>query len=361
MDRTETAALLARLDAVRGLSGREEAVGEAIGKEMEGLFDEAGHDRLGNRLFTRRGRRGGPTVLLAAHMDEIGFLVSGIDEGGFVHFVPVGFHDERLLQNQMLRIDTASGAVYGVTGAGDPPYEHKGEHPETPRMGEIVLDIGARSREEAEAMGVCPGDPVLNAREGRLLGKRVFTGRAVDNRAGCAAMIGAMRLLAEAQLPATVVACASVQEDLGAKGIGAVGARVKPDIALALDVCPAVTDGRIPGGSIPHTRARIVQGGGPAVQIYDWSPGSLLGHAVSPRLYGRLLNTARRRRIPHQAEVTLDCGTDAAVLAPAGVLAGGISIPCRYLHSAAGTVDIGDVYYAAVLTAEFIKSLSDPL
>lgn len=356
MDRTEIADLLARLNAVRGLSGREEAVGDAIAEEMEGLCDETGHDRLGNRLFTRRGRRGGPTVLLAAHMDEIGFLVSGIDEGGFVHFVPVGFHDERLLQNQMLRIDTASGAVYGVTGAGDPPYEHKGERLEPPGMGEVVLDIGARTREEAEGMGVRPGDPILSARDGRLLGERVFTGRAVDNRAGCAAMIGAMRLLAQTALPAEVVACASVQEELGAKGIQAVGARVKPDIVLALDVCPAVTDGRI-----PCTRARIVLGAGPAVQIYDWSPGSLLGHAVSPRLYGRLLHTARRRRIPHQAEVTLDCGTDAAVLAPTGVLAGGISIPCRYLHSAVGTVDIGDVYYAAILTAEFIKSLADPI
>lgn len=357
MNQNEIYRLLHSLNGISGVSGSEQAVGEEIARHLTGCVDWMYEDALGNRFFVKKGRQN-HAVLLTAHMDEIGFLVCGVNEDGTIRMLPVGFHDARLLKNQVMSIFTKSGEIVGVTGAGTPPHEQKTKTPPDFTLEDLVLDIGAKNREEALKMGVEIGNTISGTRGGIRLGQRLYCGRAVDNRAGCAAMIAAMKLLKERETQATVIACATVQEEIGAKGARAAGGALQPDLALSLDVCFAAEH-----GSGEQNRAYCRLGGGPAITLYDWSPGSLMGNIVPRRLYEALLETAARHGIPCQTEVTLDCGTDACELAVSGrgILTGGINIPCRYMHSAVGTVDLADIENTARLAAGFIGELEKPM
>lgn len=358
MNTNDILSLLTSLDSVPGVSGHEEAVGERISRLLRESIDDEWRDAVGNRFFLQRGKDPTFKILLCAHMDEIGFMVSDIDDEGYVHVLPVGFHDPRLLLNQQMTIETQSGHLQAVTGSGKPPHELKGCSPPAFQFSDLRLDVGAHTPEEAQEMGIATGDIVYNSRQSLLLGKHTFCGRAVDNRAGCAAMIAALRLLSEMEHRATVVACASVQEELGVKGARAAGHALAPSIALSLDVCFGAVD-----RAITPSHSRVYLGKGPAIQAYDWSPGSLLGNVVPSRLWRRLAQSALQHHIPYQLEVTLDGGTDAAEISFSGnsILTGGINIPNRYMHSSVGTVDLRDVLDTARLTAAFIRELKGPI
>ena len=218
--------LLAALDAAIGVSGDERLVADVIAAELEGHHDEHESDPLGNHYFTRRGSDGGPTVMLCAHMDELGFIVQHVEDEGFVRIVPVGFHDARMVVDQDLAIHGKKGAVHGITGAKPahvlPPDEAKKAIP----IDQLHVDLGTTSREETEALGVRVGDLATFARTGLALnGTRVFSGKAVDDRAGCAVMVEVMRRLGDRHA-ATVVGVAAVQEELGIRGAGPAATRV---------------------------------------------------------------------------------------------------------------------------------------
>lgn len=357
MNRNETVEILTALDAVAGVSGYEDAVGDTMASLLNGCGLQETRDTLGNRFFIKEGRRTDFRVMLSAHLDEVGFLVSDIDDDGYVTLLPVGLIDARLLPGQVLLVDTTQGPVAGVTGFAAAPHEHKGETLPAVTMADIRLDVGARSRAQAMGMGISPGDPAVCDRGSRMLGRNTFSGRAVDNRAGCAAMILTLRRLRETAPQATIIACGSVQEELGVKGVRAAAASIRPDIAITFDVCFASMS-----DSPTYGRARALPGRGPAIQAYDWSPMSLLGNMVPRRLRERLCAVAQSHRIPHQIEVTLNGGTDAAEIALSnlGVLSGAINIPCRYMHSAVGTVDVRDVYNASSIAAAFLRETDAP-
>jgi endoglucanase len=199
------------------------------------------------------------------------------------------------------------------------------------------------------------GDPITFVRSGMALnGTRIFTGKAVDDRSGCAVMIETMRRLAESDVAATVVAVASVQEELGLRGAGPAAFRVQPDVAIALDVTLA--------GDTPATEFRqlpIKLGGGPAIKYFDWAPSSTIGSAVPRRLTRRLEEAAARAEVPFQREVLLGGATDAGsiALAGAGTLTGCVSIPSRHIHSAVGVVHLGDMEQCVDLLLAFADML----
>jgi endoglucanase len=220
---------------------------------------------------------------------------------------------------------------------------------------EMFLDLGTSSREESEALGVRVGDPVTFVRSGMLLnGTRVFTGKAVDDRSGCAVMIETMRRLSEREIAATVVAVASVQEEVGLRGAGPAAFRVQPDVAIALDVTLA--------GDTPATDFRqlpIRLGGGPAIKYFDWAPAATIGSSVPRRLTKRMEEAAARAELPFQREVLLGGATDAGsiALAGAGTLTGCVSIPSRHIHSAVGVVHLGDMEQCVDLLLAFAELL----
>jgi putative aminopeptidase FrvX len=347
--------LMRTLDAARGISGYEEEVAELMQAELAPLSDEHSGDPLGNRYFTRRGAKGAPVLMLCAHMDELGFLVQHIEDEGFVRLAPVGYHDDRMLTDQVLEIQGLRGPVFGVVGTKPAHVATSEERAKAIPLHELFVDLGTAARDETEALGVRVGDPVTFVRTGMPLnGTRVFTGKAVDDRAGCAVMIETMRRLAERDVAATVVAVASVQEELGLRGAGPAAFRVEPDVAIALDVTLA--------GDTPATEFRqlpIRLGGGPAIKYFDWAPAVTIGSAVPRRLTRRLEEAAARANVPFQREVLMGGATDAGsiALAGAGTLTGGVSIPSRHIHSAVGVVHLGDMEQCVDLLLAFAELL----
>ena len=305
--------LLARLDAATGVSGDESAVAEIIQDELAGAYDEHEQDVLGNHFFVKRGAEGAPTVMLCAHMDELGFVVQHVEDEGFVRIAQVGYHDARMVVDQDLRIHGENGPVDGVTGAKPAHLLTPEERAKAIPLEELFVDVGTASRAETEALGVRVGQLASFARTGRLLnGTRLFTGKAVDDRAGCAVMVEVMRRLGEREPGARVVATAAVQEELGIRGAGPAALRVQPDVALAIDVTLC---GDTPGMEL--ARAPIRMGEGPAIKYFDWAPDASDRQRRSPapdapargggrsgrdRLPARGADGRRDRRVGHRAQ-----------------------------------------------------------
>jgi putative aminopeptidase FrvX len=346
--------LLGRLDAVSGVSGDESAVADLIAAELAGHHDRHESDALGNHFFVRTGADGAPTVMLCAHMDELGFIVQYVEDEGFLRIAPIGSHDDRMVIDQDLRIHGRKGPVDGVTGAKPAHVVTREEAKQAISLDEMFVDLGTSSRAETEALGVGVGDVVTFAREaGMLNGTRVFTGKAVDDRSGCAVMIEAMRRLS-AGGGATVWATAAVQEEVGIRGAGPAAARIVPDVALAIDVTLC---GDTPG--IEFSRLPIRLGKGPAIKYFDWAPSIGYGSAVPRRLTNRLEQVAESAGVDYQREVLLGGATDAwgIALSGTGVLTGCISIPSRYIHSAVGCVHLDDIEGAIQLIVAFIEDV----
>jgi len=293
-------------------------------------------------------------------MDELGFVVQHVEDEGFVRIAPVGYHDARMVVDQDLRIHGSKGPVDGVTGAKPahvlPPEEAKKAIP----IDQLHVELGTASREATEELGVRVGDLVTFARAGTALNAtRVFTGKAVDDRAGCAVMVEVMRRLSERPAAATVVAVAAVQEELGIRGAGPAAARVKPDVGLAIDVTLC---GDTPG--MEFSRVPIKLGRGPAIKYFDWAPEMGYGSAVPRRLTDRLERAADAAGVAYQREVLMGGATDAWGIAASntGVLTGCVSVPSRYIHSAVGCVHLDDVEGAVDLILAFIEDMGrDPL
>lgn len=293
--------------------------------------------------------------MLCAHMDELGFVVQHIEDEGFVRIAPIGFHDDRMVIDQDLRIHGRKGPVDGVTGAKPAHVVTPEEAKQAIRLDEMFVDLGTSSRDQTEELGVFVGDRVTFAREaGMLNGTRVFTGKAVDDRSGCAVMIEVMRRLSK-DTAATVWATAAVQEELGIRGAGPAATRIVPDVALAIDVTLC---GDTPG--VDYSRLPIRLSKGPAIKYFDWAPGIGYGSAVPRRLTDRLEQVAEAAGISYQREVLLGGATDAWAisLSGTGVLTGCISVPSRYIHSAVGCVDVDDVEGAIQLIVAFIENVA---
>jgi putative aminopeptidase FrvX len=254
--------LLSRLDAAVGVSGDESLVGEVMMEELAGSYDEHFEDVLGNNFFVRKGADGAPTVMLCAHMDELGFVVQHIEDEGFVRIAQVGFHDARMVIDQELLLHGEDGPVRGITGAKPAHVLTDEEKLKVIPFEQLFVDIGTSSRAATEELGIRVGQFATFARSAGLLnGTRIFSGKAVDDRSGCAVMVEVMRRLAGRDVTATVCATAAVQEELGVRGAGPAAYRIQPDVALAIDVTLC---GDTPG--VEFSRLPIRLGHGPAIK-----------------------------------------------------------------------------------------------
>lgn len=348
---------LRELDGIHGVSGDEERVAAYMVEQLAPSVDEHFADPLGNQYFVKKGSRPDFKLMLSAHMDEIGFVVSHIDQRGFVYFLPVGYHDSRMVMNQVLTIQTEHGQVSGITG-GKPAHVVT---PEEAKMAipleQLHLDLGTTSRDETLALGVQVGDYITFDRVGQFLnGTKVFSGKAVDNRSGCAVLIEVMKRLSQKSITPTVYGVASVQEEVGLRGAAPAAFAIQPDIGLAIDVIFA--------GGTPGMDERITPielGRGPAIKMYDWTPSNGHGNNVPKKLTRKLIQTAEKHEISYQREVVLNGGTDAWAisLAGRGVITGCISLPSRYIHSATGIVHMDDLEQAVELIEAFIMDLQE--
>ncbi|MGL4485096.1 MAG: M42 family metallopeptidase, partial [Anaerovoracaceae bacterium] len=292
---------LYNLDNAFGVSGDEAEVAECLRKEMEGLYDEHIEDALGSQYFIKYGKNREKKILFSAHMDEIGYIVNYIEDNGLVRFLPVGYHDDRNAANQDMLILTGSGKkVKAVTG-GKPAHIMTAEdHEKVTKIEDLYLDVGTDSKEETESLGIRQGDYVAFDRKGYLLGNgKYYTGKAIDDRAGCAVMVETLRQLKDVELDYSICMVGSVQEEVGLRSGGPMMNRIQPELMIALDV---TLTGGTPG--VEYKQCSQIMGAGPSVKFYDWDPIlGATGNNVPRKLTNAIIETAEKNNIPYQREV----------------------------------------------------------
>ena len=226
---------LKNLDNTYGVSGDESAVAAVLRKEMEGLYDEHIEDPMGNQIYGKNRDR---KLVFSAHMDEIGFIINYIEENGLARFFPVGYHDDRTAVNQDMVVMTDDGkAVYGVTGSKPAHIMSEEEHHQVIKIEDLFVDFGTESAEETRALGVEIGCYMGFAREGYVLnGGKYYTGKAIDDRAGCAVLVETLKRLKNVELENTIVMVGSVQEEVGMRAGGPLVNRLNPELFMAIDV-----------------------------------------------------------------------------------------------------------------------------
>ncbi|MCH5185262.1 MAG: M42 family metallopeptidase [Oscillospiraceae bacterium] len=325
--------LLRELTKAHGVSGNETAVAEVIKKYMRPLCDEISEDITGNVIAHKKG--GGKRIMLAAHMDEVGVIVTYTDKNGFVRFNAVGGLDVRTLPYKRVKFE--NGTV-GVIGCEEKNFAKKAE------ISALYIDIGAQSAEEAEKR-VSVGDTAAFVGDMTVSGDTVIS-KTLDNRAGCRCLIKAMEILDEKGCDNDIYCAFTVQEEVGLRGAGTAAYGIEPEIALAVDVTDT--------GDTPECERMAVKlGGGAAVKLYD---RSIICHKS---VREGLIKIARENDIPYQLEVMTAGGTDAGAIhtSRSGVATGGISIPCRYVHSPSGVASVSDMDACAELIAAFCREI----
>lgn len=329
--------LLRKLTETFSPSGQEAAIREVIRKEVRGLADETRTDALGNLIVRKggvpgRARRGaGKRLMIAAHMDEIGLMVTHVDEKGFVRFSAVGGVTPRNLPGSRVRFMGGTAGVIGLE-----PTERGSD---VPALDKMFIDVGATSRRE------CPvktGDVAAFERPFLDFGRRV-AGKSIDDRVGVAIAIEVLRRLKNT--PHEVFVVFTTQEEVGTRGAQTSAYGVDPELGFSIDV---TAWGDTPG--VRHVDLEL--GKGPAIKIRD------AGMISDPRVVRWMIRTAEKNRIPYQREVLLGGTTDARAmqLVRAGVPVGCISIPCRYLHTASEMVDMNDVEDAVKLVVAMLRA-----
>ncbi len=337
---------LKELTALPGPSGREDRVREYIMQTASAFCDEVRKDKLGNVIATRRGSDpNGPTIMAVAHMDEVGLLLTRIEDNGLLHFATIGGIDGRILLSQRVRI--GEKGVPGVIGA-MPIHLLKPEDIKKPvPIEELTIDIGVSSREDAEKL-VQRGDWVVFEPGYVEFGDNLVKSRALDDRAGCSLLLEAL----QHQYAATLVGVFSVMEEIGGFGAQVAAHAVAPDAAVILEgtTCADIHD--VPD----HLRVTRV-GKGPAISIMDRS-------AISNNALRRfLIGVAERNGIPWQNRAGAFGGTDAGPvsLSRAGVPVVNINVPCRYIHSPICTMSKTDYDNAGRLLQAFLGSAHEHL
>lgn len=322
-----TLAMLRQLTNAHGVSGYEGEVRQLMRGYLE-PYGEISVDRLGSLICKLHGNQDGPRVMLAAHMDEIGFMVKHITKDGFLKFLQLGGWWDQVLLGQRVIVKSRKGDVPGVIGAMPPHLMSLKERARVVEKKEMYIDIGALSKDDVGEAGIRPGDPVVPAGEFQELAlEGTYLAKAFDNRAGCALVVQTLDSLQGGVTPNVLYGVATVQEELPGdvtRGGKTVVSVVKPDVALVLDVDIA---GDVPG--IKPEQSSVKMGGGPVVGLYD--------ARMIPNLKLRdlVLDTAEELGIPAQISLSEGGATDGSAihLYEAGVPTLNIGVPARHIHS----------------------------
>ncbi|MFV9511137.1 M42 family metallopeptidase [Tepidibacillus sp. LV47] len=332
-----------------GVPGHEGPVREVMRKYISPYADEVFTDNLGS-LIARKGDKG-PKILIAGHLDEVGFMVTRITDEGFLKFQPLGGWWEQVMLAQRVTVHTRKGEVIGIIGS-KPPHILPAEARKKPvEKKDMFIDIGASSKEEAEEFGVRPGDPITPVSPFTVMkNSKMLMAKAWDNRIGCAIAIEVLKRLKNEQHPNTVYGAGTVQEEVGLRGAQTVVNTVKPDIAFAIDVGIA---GDTPG--VTPDEAISKMGKGPQILLYD---ASMVPHRG---LRDFVIRIAEEEKIPFQFDALSGGGTDAGRfhLQGRGVPSLVVGIATRYIHSHAAILHRDDFEQAVELLVKVIKRLDE--
>lgn len=337
-------ALLKELSETAGIPGREEAVRERVRAALEGLNVTSRVDAMGNLIVETAGAEGAPKVIVAAHMDEIGFVVSHVGDDGFLRLQPLGGFDARNLFARQVLVHPREGTPrVGILNPAVKPVHVAGPDDKTkvPELSEFAVDLGMDA--DAVKAEVRVGDMVTLYQTFQDLGD-VVTGKALDNRAGVWVLIETLRRL---EAPAVRVrAVFSVQEEVGLRGATSGAFGVAPDVGIGLDTTLAVDT---PG--TPDHQAVTRLGDGVGLKVMD---SSMVSHGW---LLDRMADLATRHDVPHQYEVLPRGGTDGGAMQRSreGVATTTVSLPTRYIHTVAEMEHKRDLEAAVRLLVAFLQ------
>jgi endoglucanase len=340
--------LLRELLAAAGPSGYEAPAAEAWRAAARDFGAEVSGDALGSSVARVGGRAPGLRLALVGHIDEIGLIITHIDDEGYLWFRPVGGWDAEVLIGQRVRLSTREGSVAGVIGKKPIHLLRDEERKKLSDIRDLHIDVGARDGDDARAR-VRVGDVAVIEGEALELPNGRLASRALDNRLGSFVALEAARLVAQGdEAECEVVAVAAVQEEITFAGSRTTAYELAPTVAVAVDVTHA-TDA--PGISVKELGSHSL-GSGPVVNR---------GSTIHPRVFELLHETAEAEGIPFTVEASgRGTGTDADAihLTRAGIPTGLVSIPLRYMHSPVEMVALEDVHGAARLLAAFARRLS---
>ena len=334
---------LKQLSTLPGVPGNEKKVSAFLAKEIKPFVDHVTYDNLGSVIAYNDTK--GPKVMIAGHMDEVGLLVTQITKDGFVKFQTLGGWFSQVMLAQVWDIHTKKGVVHGVTGVKPPHIIPADKRNVAIAIDTMYLDLGVSSKQEAEALGVEPGNMVVPHSEFIVMGnEKYLLGKAWDNRIGSAVVLEVMKQLKET--PNQVFGTFTVQEEVGLRGAKTSSYVVEPEIAIAVDTGLA---NDVPGGD-PVEQSL---GKGPQILLYD---GGLVPHQALRQL---VIETAKEENIPYQEAYIVGGRTDAGHmhLAHQGAAGLSIGIPTRYMHSHTSMIHYDDYENTIKLVVAVLKKL----
>lgn len=343
-----TVELLRELTEASGVPGYEHEVREIIRRHLRDITTIE-QDRLGSIVCRKDGEADRPRVMLAGHMDEIGFLVKLITDEGFIKFSPLGGWWSHVMLAQRVVIKARKGDVFGLIGSKPPHILTEEERKKLQEPKAMYIDVGATSAGEVKSLGIRPGDPIIPICPFTPLGTgKTYMAKALDDRLGCALFIDVIKKLVKEKHPNTVFGVGTVQEEVGLRGARTSAWVVDPDVGLTMEVGIA--------GDVPNVKKEEVQeklGKGPAIVIRDASMVPNL------RLRDLVVSTADELKIPYQFELLERGGTDSGAihLHRQGVPNLVIGVPTRHIHSHAGIVHRKDYDHAVRLVTAVVKRL----
>ncbi|MEI7827169.1 MAG: M42 family metallopeptidase [Euryarchaeota archaeon] len=328
--------------------GHEGSCRDILTHEVTAYNVEIRIDAFGNLIATKKGK--GPSVMLSAHMDEVGLSAKYIDENGFIYFIGIGGWFEQTLLNQRVTLHGTKGVVPGVIGSKPPHILEEEEKKKPIPIKDMFIDIGAASAEDANSLGVTIGTPITIDRQFTPLSNNLVTGKALDDRAGCAMMIEAIK---RTEATTTIFAVGSTQEEVGLKGAKTASFGLNPDVAIATETSIA---GDHPG--IEKKMAHLELGKGPSVTVVD---GGGRGLITPDSVLRWIEETAATAQITCQRDVSSGGTTDATAinLTRAGIPAGVVSVVTRYLHTPVEVLNLEDLDAAAELIARMLETVGD--
>lgn len=344
----ETAKILKDLTEAHGVPGFESPVRSVL-KEYFQKLGEISQDKLGSVICKKRGSADEPRVMIAGHMDEIGFLVKYVTDEGFIKFLPLGGWFDQVLLGQRVIIKTPKGDVVGLIGAKPPHLLSPEDRKKVIEKNEMYIDIGACSKAEVEEAGVRAGDPIVpRADFVELANGKTYLSKAFDDRVGVALAVSVIQQLQGKQHPNTVYGVATVQEEVGLRGATTSVRAVDPHVAIVLESDIA---GDVPG--IKPEESGVKLGKGPTVVIFD------ARMIPNQKLRDLSLKIAEEKSIPVQLSYIEGGATDGAAihLHHTGVPTVVIGVAARHIHSHSSIIHRQDYDHAVALVSELVQRL----
>lgn len=342
--------MLEDISMVNGISGFEKQATRVMKSYIEDSVDEIEYDNLGSLIGIKKGSSQ-LKLLITGHIDEIGFIVKDIDEGGFIKVQPVGGWMGQNLPSSLMIITTREGKqIKGVFGSQPPHGKTLEERNKVIEPKNSFIDVGVLSKEEAIELGIRKGDPIVPSSEFTVMGNdKCLMSKAWDDRIGVAVIIDVLRNLKGKDIYPNLYGAGTVQEEVGLRGAKTVGQKVKPDIAIAIDVTFSK--------DLPGDKGDVKLGSGVSLSVMD---GSVIAHTG---LLKSLENICDKHNIPYQLDMIDAGGTDSGELSKveAGVMNVTLSIPSRYMHSHRTIIHTDDYQATVDLLTKFVEEFDEEL